>query len=257
VSDEWKPGATVRVNAERIEVFSPEAKAALGVALNRPNDPHDDLTPGADPTDRAGVQPSQGMSDAIIAKMHDRHPGQVANLVQFWMWTGLRTSEIFGLSWSSVDLRSGTAVIHEALVRGKHKESTKTDEVRTVRLNSMALAAITAQKEHTFLKGGRVFHDPRYAKEWDDERAFRRSFWEPVLKALSMRYRRPYNMRHTYATFLLMAKRNPAWCAKQLGHDVKVFLTVYAKWIDGDADDREMQGLEAAIAPASKKENTG
>jgi hypothetical protein len=55
-SDEWKPGATVRVNAERIEVFSPEAKAALGVALNRPNDPHDDLTPGADPTDRVGVK---------------------------------------------------------------------------------------------------------------------------------------------------------------------------------------------------------
>lgn len=30
-SDEWKPGATVRVNAERIEAFSPEAKAAFGV----------------------------------------------------------------------------------------------------------------------------------------------------------------------------------------------------------------------------------
>jgi hypothetical protein len=72
VSDEWKPGATVRVNAERIEAFSQEAKAAIGVALNRPNDPHDDLTPGADPTDRAGVQPSQGQSrDAVPREFWD------------------------------------------------------------------------------------------------------------------------------------------------------------------------------------------
>lgn len=33
-SNEWKPGATVRVNASRIEAFSPEAKAALGVTSN-------------------------------------------------------------------------------------------------------------------------------------------------------------------------------------------------------------------------------
>jgi integrase len=70
-----------------------------------------------------------------------------------------------------------------------------------------------------------------------------------MLKALGIRYRRPYQCRHTYATVMLHAKMNPAMCAKQLGHDVKVFLTIYAKWIEGEADDREMALLEQQIAP--------
>jgi integrase len=56
-------------------------------------------------------------------------------------------------------------------------------------------------------------------------------------------------MRHTYATTLLMAGANPAWCAKQLGHSIEMFHQHYAKWIDGDQNDRELARLEAAIAP--------
>lgn len=106
------------------------------------------------------------------------------------------------------------------------------------------------QRQHTQMaEDGRVFHDPRYGKGWHEERAFRRSFWEPVLKALGMRYRRPYNCRHTYATAMLMAGMTPAFCAKQLGHSVEMFLKTYAKWIDGDRDSAEMARLESAISP--------
>jgi len=49
------------------------------------------------------------------------------------------------------------------------------------------------------LAGDFVFPDPRYGKPWTEERAFRRSYWEPTLKALGLRYRRPYNTRHMLA----------------------------------------------------------
>lgn len=49
-----------------------------------------------------------------------------------------------------------------------------------------------------------------------------------------IRYRRPYNMTHCYATAMLMAGMTPAFCAKQLGHSVEMFLTTYSKWIDED-----------------------
>lgn len=188
--------------------------------------------------------------EKIIDKMAERYPGQVANMIEFWFWTGLRTGELFGLAWRNVDLASGTVLVSETVVRGEEKDSTKTDVARTVRLNSRALDALKRQRQHTQMADdGRVFHDPRYSAGWYDERAFRRSYWEPTLRALGMRYRRPYNCRHTYATAMLMAGMTPAFCAKQLGHSVEIFLKTYSKWIDGDQDAAEMARLEKTIAP--------
>ncbi len=46
-----------------------------------------------------------------------------------------------------------------------------------------------------------------------------------------------------------MAGITPAFCAKQLGHSVKMFLKTYSKWLDGDQDDLEMSRLVTAISP--------
>lgn len=193
-------------------------------------------------------------SDKIIAEAMARYPGQVHNLIEFWFWTGLRTSEIFGLKWGNVDLASGSILVSEANVRGLVKNRTKTNVARTVKLNSRAMAALQRQRGHTQLAGSHVFTDPRYAACWDEERAFRRSFWTPLLKLLGIRYRRPYNMRHSYATAMLMAGMTPAFCAKQLGHSVEMFLRTYSKWIDGAQNDLEMQRLESALSPAYPQE---
>ncbi|MDD0814251.1 tyrosine-type recombinase/integrase [Curvibacter sp. HBC28] len=186
-------------------------------------------------------------AERIIGALLLNHPGQVHNLVEFWFWSGMRTSEIFGLTWSNVDRASDTVLVTEALVRGKYKNRTKTNVARTLILNSRAKAALARQRQHTLAAGATVFQDPRYGKAWDDERAFRRSYWTPTLKRLGIRYRRPYNMRHTYATAMLMAGMNPAFCAKQLGHSVDIFLSTYAKWIDGDRNAMEMGRLESAL----------
>ncbi|WP_168921857.1 site-specific integrase [Polaromonas vacuolata] len=188
--------------------------------------------------------------EKVLVSLADKHPGQVSNFTEFWFWTGMRTSEIFGLRWDNVDLASGLVVVREAVVRGVQKDRTKTNVERTVNLNSRALAAIQRQREHTQVAGEHVFTDPRYRTAWVDERAYRRSFWTPTLKILGVRYRRPYNMRHTYATVMLMAGMNPAFCAKQLGHSVEMFHKTYAKWLDGDQNVREMARLETTLCPS-------
>lgn len=185
--------------------------------------------------------------EAITAEFHDKYPGQVANLVEFWFWTGMRTSEIVGLNWNNVDLASGTVLVAESMVRGVRKSNTKTNVARLVKLNSRALAALQRQRQHTQMVGNEVFQDPRYFQPWIDERAFRRSYWTPLLKRLGIRYRRPYNMRHTCATTMLMAGMNHSFCAGQLGHSVDIFQRTYSKWIDGEQNDREMDRWEAAM----------
>lgn len=189
---------------------------------------------------------SRDEAEAITRALHSKHPGQVANFVEAWFWTGMRTSEIFALKWSDIDLKGGTMLVRRAVVQGVEKD-TKTSTSRVVILNSRALAAIKAQKAHTYIAGAHVFNDPRYGTPWKDERAFRRSFWTPTLKRLGIRYRRPYNCRHTYATTMLMAGMTPAFCARQLGHSIEMFLRTYAKWLDGQQNDAEMARLESAI----------
>jgi integrase len=116
-----------------------------------------------------------------------------------------------------------------------------------VLLNSRSLGALMRQRSLTQLAGDFVFVDPRYGTPWLDERAFRRSYWTPTLTALGLRYRKPYNTRHSYATMMLMAGMTPAFCAAQLGHSVGMLLSTYAKWLDGAHNAMEMKRLEAAL----------
>src|SRR5690606_12844094 len=74
-------------------------------------------------------------------------------------------------------------------------------------------------------------------------------YWAPTLKRLRIPSRPPYNTRHTYAMMMLMAGMNPAFGARQLGHDVKALLSTYSRWLYRAADHLEMQRLERSIGP--------
>lgn len=183
--------------------------------------------------------------DAMCDYARRHYPPEVADMIEWWAFSGPRTGELFGLRWPNVHLEAKLVHIAETTVRGEHKDSTKTDVARDVLQNSRAIAAIRRQRARTLEReDGFVWVDPRYDTPWSDERAFRRSYWTPMLGALEIRYRRPYNLRHSYATMMLMAGRTPAWCAGQMGHSVEMFLTTYARWLAGDQDAVELAGLE-------------
>lgn len=191
-------------------------------------------------------------AERILAMVETRYAGPLADMIEFWFRTGLRTSELFGLRWSSVDAKAGTMLIHQARVAGVEEDTTKTGKTREVRLDARALAALQRQKARTFVGGSHIFPDPFTGKPWANTQAFSRRVWVPLMKAAGVTYRRPYNIRHTRATEMLMAGVTPAFAARQLGHDVKVFLTDYAKWLPGSQDDAEMAKLEIA-APMERE----
>ncbi|KIG08598.1 Protein of unknown function DUF3596 [Burkholderia sp. MR1] len=189
---------------------------------------------------------SREESEAIIAEAA-LMDAQIHNYIELWFWSGLRTSEINGLEWRYVDFKDNTIAIERVLVAGEEKNRTKTAEARLVRLNSRSRAALLRQRAFTQVAGGRVFQDPRTGQPWHSEEAFQRVYWARILKRLGILYRRPYNMRHSYATSMLMAGMTPAFCARQLGRTVEMFLRTYAKWIDGSQNDLEMARLENAL----------
>jgi integrase len=119
------------------------------------------------------------------------------------------------------DLRRRELFVEDGVVYDEETESTKTSVARTVQLNSCAFAAIERQKARTLLRSQYVFADAEtnealpYLRMTDV-----RTYWKPTLTRLGIRYPRPYDTRHTYATVGLMAGANPAFLAKQLGHSL-------------------------------------
>ena len=181
------------------------------------------------------VDPFSAKEMAAILE-HAAEP-QERNLIQFAFWSGLRTSELIALSWPQIDFVDELVRVRQAVVRRQLKETTKTQAgMRDVMLLPQALAALQAQKAHTFLQGERVFHDARYGRPWGTDSDIKKR-WLRILKRAGVRYRNPYQTRHTYASMLLSRGENPLWVAKQMGHvDTEMITRNYGKWIpDPDA----------------------
>jgi integrase len=166
--------------------------------------------------------------NAILAQAE----GQARNVFQFAFFTGLRPSELMALQWSDIDWERGLACIRRAVVEKQEKcTKTKAGE-RDVVLLPPALQALQAQKPYTFLNSKRVFHNPQTLKPWETDYQIRKTCWTHILKKADIRYRNPYQSRHTYASMLLSAGENMLWVAKQMGHcDTEMIIKTYGKWI--------------------------
>jgi len=189
---------------------------------------------------------------AILAKLKE----QEKNLFQFAFWTGLRTSEMVALQWSDIDWTHMTMVISRAKTQvAKEAETPKTKSGnRKVKLLSPAIEALQTQRAYTFLHSDHVFHNPRTNEPWKGDKSIREAAWIPALKRAGVRYRRPYQTRHTYASMMLSAGENPAWIAGQMGHsDLYMVFRVYGKWIK-DADPQAgLKAVEMFNKNAGKK----
>jgi integrase len=58
---------------------------------------------------------------------------------------------------------------------------------------------------------------------------------ERTCLAARLRVRHPHDLRHTYATLLLMAHISPAYVQKQLGHhSISMTVDIYGHWMPGE-----------------------
>lgn len=192
---------------------------------------------------------SQEEAEAIIAGLATHYDEQVARYFGLKFYTGLRTSESLAVRWEWIDWRKQLMGVGQAVVLGEYKANTKTNIARQVELGGRAMGFLRDQKAATFLHPhGWTFPDPKTGERWVDDWTPREMYWRPCLKRLGIRYRSPYETRHSYATMMLMAGMTPGFCARQLGHSVEMFLRTYSKWLDGGQNALEMAKLEAFLA---------
>ena len=155
--------------------------------------------------------------------------------VRFWLNAGLRPGELIAFKWPKVDWTNRKARIDLNQVVGIEKAPKTAAGVRDVDLRDAAVGALIAQKPVSFEAGQHVFLNPRTGKAWTTDAQVRKTLWQPLLERAGVRYRNPYQCRHTFASALLTAGENPWYVAEQLGHvDVQMVFRIYGKFISQD-----------------------
>lgn len=195
----------------------------------------------------------------ILADMYKRYDPRIYAYFSFAFYTGMRPEEIIALHWSDIDFQTGVARVQRVRTfKGTERDGSKTHTERDVDLVPKALEAIEMMKPYTFMKRDEsgeeadIFENPVTSRPWHDDRSQRDHYWQPTLKRLGIRRRRPYSTRHTFCTVALMHGVNPAYIALQAGHSVKMLLEKYARWIPGADGGSERRILEAAMGAENR-----
>lgn len=125
------------------------------------------------------------------------------------LMTGMRKSEILGLTWDRVDLKNRIILL----------DKTKNGERREVPVNETLYMTLSTMARH--LKTDYVFYNPQTLKAYHD-------FKKPFLKALSKSHILDFHfhdLRHTFASRLVMRGIDLTTVKELLGHkDIKMTL---------------------------------
>lgn len=171
--------------------------------------------------------------------------------------TGARKGELLALTWADVNLDTAQLSIDKSLTRAGRLKSTKNGKERLVDLSPELRELLRAMARERFAdrpfatKPERVFL-MRDGEPWNYltlETTWRR-LRDRAHAAHGTRPLQFHCWRHTYASWALQAGEDPAWIAKQLGHDVETLLRHYAHFVPGQRSSHAFLSIPAASAEA-------
>jgi len=212
---------------------------------------------GINPNPVAGIRIRRGQKapiDRYTPKERDKLlrklVGQEAVYFTLLFACGLRPGEALGLTWADYD--GEWLSITKQITRRKPADYTKTSKRRSVYVPGWARAVLNAHPSR--FAGGHIFLNSTGTPFLDTD-VFNKAWTRAHTKA-RVPYRIPYTCRHTRASELLSTGVEPAEAAKQMGHSLQMFLTVYADWIEEFAKNRD-RGRFEGLAPTKNGDFEG
>ena len=149
-------------------------------------------------------------------------------LVRFF--TGMRTSEIDGLTWENIDFNRREIVIKQALVKGKMVPPKTQESYRAIQMSPWVFDALKDQQAITYKRSEYVFC--AHTGSPLDYNNINKQVWHPTLRLLGLKTRNAYQTRHTAATLWLAAGESPEWIASQMGHSTtKMLFNTYSRYV--------------------------
>lgn len=164
----------------------------------------------------------------ILEALEDE-PLQWKAMIQLFVITGARRSEIVGLKWDKLDLPRGTLIIDEGLYftkeKGLHQAETKTGDTRFIHLPEEMVLLLRqhryAQMELRLLNGDR-WQETGYVFTRENGLPMRPDTVTQWMTNFSERHDlphiNPHAFRHSLASVLLAHGTDVVTVSKQLGH---------------------------------------
>lgn len=173
-------------------------------------------------------------------------------LWKFVAWTGIRTGELIGLRRGDVDLDTQSLNIRRTIRRGRVKVPKTKAGKRCIDLLPEARAVLGHGFDPHRDAETPLFPHPATGTDWKHANTINKAF-RRACQAANVRYRYPYQLRHTFATWALSCGENPLWVAKMLGHkDVTILYRHYAKWMQ-DLDAMAGRRMAALVQKAQTR----
>lgn len=249
---------TVQMFINRLEGLSPQSvrmvyqvlRAALEKALDLeyiPKNPADKCV--LPKMDRVEIKPlDDGKAAALLTAANGT---DLEHLVAVALFTGMRLSELLGLTWDSVDVERGTITVDKQLARPEHRAaglfiSPKSGKARTLTPAPSVMLELKAQRRRQYEMQLQV------GPEWDNVHGlvFTSATGGP-LKQKSVRYHftrltaaaglegvRFHDLRHTYAVNAIRAGDDIKTVQSNLGHATAAFtLDRYAHFTESMRQD--------------------
>ena len=172
----------------------------------------------------------------LLPSLEDGYADHLKPLVIISLNTGMRRGELFNLRWRDVDLARATLTVEG--------EGAKSGETRHIPLNAAALSTLKAWGEG--LPADHVFPGENGARLTTIQTA-----WEKALSDAEIEDFRWHDLRHTFASRLVMAGVDLNTVRELLGHsDMKMTLRYahLAQHVKADAVSRLVRPVEIATS---------
>lgn len=199
-------------------------------------------------------------SDLLLKHSSSICQRSIELIIKVMLFGGLRLGEAIAMRAEFLDLNNKAYQVTESFKRGNFSKP-KSSKFRWVDLPDVLLEDLRTHilylKKEKLRQGkagsiSLMFADPKQNDESFSQRKIQMALKKVCSKAgIAKRSPHDLDLRHTYASWLLMAHQSPAYVQKQLGHSsIEVTVDIYGHWISGEG----RNGLENALQPVQKPE---
>lgn len=196
--------------------------------------------------------------DRFLANAESRCAWAEQLILKMMVHVGLRLGEALAMRFRNLDLKKMSYYVCESYKEYRFSLPKK-GKKRIVDIPEFLAKEFSSYIAHirkeSFKKGqgGEIdilFPDPKETGYWPYSQRKVQMLVKRVCRGAQLRLRNPHDLRHSYASILLMANKSPAYVKEQLGHSsIMMTVDIYGHWIPG----KGREGLEEALLGSVRK----
>ncbi|WP_304542890.1 tyrosine-type recombinase/integrase [Sulfurimonas microaerophilic] len=161
----------------------------------------------------------------------DNAPEHIRAYFAIGFFAGLRTGEIIALRWQDIDFENWMIYVRHSIRAGLFTAPKTKASIRDIEIIDALKPYLIAHREQASDESVFLF-ETYVGKPYARSDKISSHYWKAILKEHNIPYRNLYQMRHTFASQMLMNGEDILWTSQMLGHkDSTMTLEKYARYI--------------------------